>query len=236
VTRQIAHRLAVAAALVVAASCSGDGDPGSSLAATAPAAVTQAEERAVTIRTTGCGDASVTTGSGVVIGQANVITAAHVVVGATDVFVEGVDEPAAVFLLDKSRDLALIKAPGVDAEPVELVEVREGDEVWVVGAATSGTVGATVARRLVMDVDDVRATSSSERSGYELDAAIAGGDSGAGVFDADGRLAGIVFAVPSERTSASFAVDATEIEAVLASTGHAEHRCDPATSQLVAPT
>ena len=235
--------LAVVATLFVPVACSGDDGPDLSLDETLPvidttppnAAFTAPEGRAVTIRTTGCGDASRTTGSGVIIGQANVLTAAHVVIGATDVFVDGSDEPAAVFLIDRTRDLALIKAPGVDAAPIELVDVEAGDEVRVVGGATSGTVAATVERLLVMDVDDVRSTSSSKRSGYELDAAIAGGDSGAGVFDAGGRLAGIVFAVPTERSDATFAIDAAEVEAVLESSDHAEHRCDPSTSQLVGP-
>lgn len=190
----------------------------------------------MTITTTACGDASRTTGSGVVVGPANVLTAAHVVVGATDVVVDG--EEGVVFFLDPTRDLALLKVPGVgdgadSIDPDDLAELAAGDDVSVAGGATSGTVAARVARRVVMEVDDVRATTRSEREGYELDAAIAGGDSGAGVYGADGRLAGIVFAVPTERDDATYAVGAAEIRAVLTSTDHREHRCDPASSRLV---
>ncbi len=60
-----------------------------------------------------------------------------------------------------------------------------------------------------------------------------GGDSGAGVYGADGRLAGIVFAVPTERDDATYAVGAAELRAVLTSTDHSEHRCDPSRSRLV---
>lgn len=190
-------------------------------------------DRAVTITTTACGDASATTGSGVILDQALVLTAGHVVVGATDVLVD--EEPATVFLLDRTRDLALLKAPSVDATRIELADVESGDQVRVVGGARSGTVAASVERLLVMDVDDVRDTSRSTRAGYELDAAIAGGDSGAGVFDGDDRLVGIVFAVPTARSAATFAVDDTEIAAVLAATDVGEHRCDPARSQLAGP-
>jgi hypothetical protein len=204
--------------------------------------VTAPEDRAVTIRTTACGDASHTMGSGVMVDKGTVLTAAHVVVGATDVLVEIPDVAvemsdelvATVVVLDHSRDLALLDLPGVDAKPVELVELDAGDRVRIIGGATSGTVDAEVERRVSMEVDDVRRTTRSERAGYEVDAAIAGGDSGAGIYDGKGGLAGIVFAVPSARGDATFAVGAVEIDAVI-SAERAAHRCDPARSQM-APT
>ncbi len=222
----------VLVAALMAAACSPDGPDTSAGSSAAPAAVSP-EDRAVTLRTTGCGDASATAGSGVIAGPGLVLTAAHVVVGSTDVVVDGVDETgreATVVVLDRSRDLALLEAPVGEAAPVELADVAAGDAVRVVGA-TSGTVAATVERRLRMDVDDVRSTARSIRSGYELDAAIAGGDSGGGVFDAAGRLVGVVFAVPTARSGATFAVDTAEIAAVLVADRTA-HRCDPTRSQL----
>ena len=192
-----------------------------------------AGERAVVLTTTACGDSSRTTGSGVVVDQAIVLTAAHVVAGATDVFVDGAEEPAAVVLIDLTRDLALLKVPGVDAPPIELVDLDSGVEVQVVGGASSGTVDAVVRRRVRMEVDDVRSTTRSHRSGYELDAEIAGGDSGAGVFDTDGGLGGIVFAIPTERSGSTYAVGRSEIDHVLSVAGRGEYHCDPAQSLLV---
>ncbi len=209
--------------------------------------VTGPEDRAVTIRATACGDASHTTGSGVMVDEGTVLTAAHVVVGASDVLVEIPDVTwetsdqlvATVVVLDHSRDLAVLEIPGVDlpgvdAKPIELVELDAGDRVRIIGGASSGTVDAEVERRVSMEVDDVRRTTRSERAGYEVDAAIAGGDSGAGIYDGKGRLAGIVFAVPRARGDATFAVGAVEIDAVI-SAERAVHRCDPAHSQM-APT
>jgi S1-C subfamily serine protease len=208
------------------------------------------EERAVSLRTTACGDASRTRGSGVVVGDGTVLTAAHVVVGADEVFVAGetgsgssllgdggapedVEVHARVVLLDLTRDLAVLEVSTSDADPIDLGQAEDGDVVRVVGGASSGTVEATVERRVSMEVDDVRSQSRSRRSGYELDVAIAGGDSGAGVYDADGRLVGIVFATPTQRSGASFAVGAAEIEAVLGAPDHTVHRCDAAESRVV---
>lgn len=210
--------LLLAVGLVVA-SCSDDATP------TDPAA------RAVTIHTTSCGHASGTSGSGVIVDRKTVLTAAHVVVGATEVVIGEDRKPAIVVALDPTRDLAVLTSESVDASPVDLVELANGAEARIVGGSSSGDLEATVVRRAVMDVDDVRASTRSTRIGYELDAAITGGDSGAGVYDADGRLAAIVFAVPSERDGATYAVGRTEIESVLVA-DRRSFRCDPERSQL----
>jgi len=197
-----------------------------------------------------------------VVGDDTVLTAAHVVVGADEVFVLGatgddpsvgdgggrsegedvgenageesaVEVPARVVLLDLTRDLAVLDVSTRDAEQIELGRAENGDAVRVVGGTSSGTVEATVQRRVSMEVDDVRSQTRSRRSGYELDVAIAGGDSGAGVYDADDHLVGIVFATPTQRSGASFAVGAAEIGAVLGSVDRSVHQCDPAGSRLV---
>ena len=95
-----------------------------------------------------------------------------------------------------------------------------------------GQVEASVTRRLLMTADDVRRTTRSQRSGFELDAAILPGDSGAGVFDSGGRLVGVVFAVPTERSENTFAVYAAEIRPLLSAPDQ-EHRCDPTKSVIV---
>ncbi len=199
----------------------------------APDAAVDPESRAVTLRTTACGDASGTTGSGVQLDDGLALTAAHVVAGANEVFLGNDDAEGHVVLLDPTRDLALVAFEGGDVAEFELAEAGAGDPVLIVGGAASGTVAATVVRRVVMDVDDVRAETRSERVGYELDAAIAGGDSGAGVYEPGGDLVGIVFAVPTERDGATYAVGAEEIGAVLESGERSRYVCDPVESQLV---
>lgn len=212
----------LAAAAVVLAGCGGsDG------AATTP------EERAVTIATTACGHASATAGSGVVVADERVLTAAHVVAGAGDVRVtRGAHTVAGeIVVLDRGRDLAVLRVPGLAASPVATTQLATGERADVLGGS-SGPTEATVTRRLQMTVDDVRGLDRSRRAGYELDVRIEGGDSGAGLFAGD-RLAGIVFAVPVER-AATFAVRAEEVEAVLDDGSERPHACDPAASLVIA--
>ena len=60
----------------------------------------------------------------------------------------------------------------------------------------------------------------------------ADGDSGAGVYDAEGRLGGLVFARSDERTDVAFAVEASEIREALQQQP-ATYRYDAERSALV---
>jgi S1-C subfamily serine protease len=191
-------------------------------------------ERAVTIETTACGDASRTKGSGIVVGDARVLTAAHVVVGAGSVVVHspGGIVDARLVHLDVTRDLAVLDVPRVGVAPVVLADFEADDEVTIVGRSSSGLIKAVVRRPVLMDVDDVRGTERHRRDGYELDAAISGGDSGSGVFDSTGRLGGIVFAEPTGRESTTFVVGATEV-AVALDAEERPYECRPALSRVI---
>jgi S1-C subfamily serine protease len=197
---------------------------------------TTPEQRAVTLSTDACGHASKTTGSGVIVGAEDVLTAAHVVVGASEVRVAvevGPPVVATIVLLDTVLDLAVLRVPGVTATEVEFAAAVAGDELTIVDAASSGSVNAEVLRRVTMVVDEVRGTAKAPRSGYELLAEIDGGDSGAGVFAADDRLAGIVFAASTQRDGIAWVTHADELAAVLGQPGDAHYVCDPDASRVV---
>lgn len=192
-------------------------------------------ERAVAIATTACGDASKTVGSGVVVGPGRVLTAAHVVVGATSVNVAtGSGTSAAqIVVVDATRDLAILTVePDLlpTDEPVELAAAGPGDPLVALGA-TSGVVDLSVDRVLTLRADNVRQPGRTDRSGYELDASLLPGDSGAGVFNNDGSLVAVVFSGPADRDGRVFAVSADEIEAALAAPP-ADWRCDPEESRV----
>jgi len=192
----------------------------------------------VVVSTTACGFASKTTGSGVVVGPGRVLTAAHVVVGASEVVVraaDGTENTATVAVLDTARDLAVLEVADVAETPVEFVDLDIGDAATMVGGASSGSVVVEVLRRANLNVDEVRGSQTSSRAGYELAAQIDGGDSGAGVFDEQGRLAAIVFATSNERDGIAWATRADEIEAVLATPPTTGYVCDPIQSRIVPP-
>lgn len=184
--------------------------------------------RAVSVIGSSCGDTSHTSGSGIIIGDGLVVTAAHVVIGATDVTVDQAFA-SEVVVLDTVADLALLEVSAVEGSPVEFGSVRNRTRVVI--ETWRGTVAARVQRAVRISVDEVRGASKVERGGLELAGPIRGGDSGSGVFDADGCLVGVVFAKSTTRHTTSFAVDA---EAVRRLVGQPRilHECVPARSRI----
>lgn len=201
------------------------------------------EERSIAISTTACGYASATVGSGVLIGGDLVLTAAHVVIGAGTIELNKVDDgtggaardsavDARIVVIDPTRDLALVSARGLYGPAIELADARVDQPIVVVGGATSGSRAGIIQRKLDFRVDDVRAATRSTRSGYEIAVDLRPGDSGAGVYDNDDKLVGIVFSAPKERDGRTFVVDDSEIEAIIAApTG--DWSCDPSQHRVV---
>ncbi len=227
------RRLVTLAVVALAASACGGSDP-----------VAAPSSRAVEVRTTACGDASRTTGSGVIVADGLVVTAAHVVIGATEVAVvgEGTGESqASVVVLDTVNDVALLDVDGVDGfDDVELSDLVAGQPATLVGGASSGDVEVEVLRRVMISVDEVRSTAIVERDGYEIRGSIESGDSGSGIFDADGALGAVLFAEPSVSSGVeaadadrAFATAAGAVEALLTRADRQVHECDPTQSRLV---
>ena len=176
-SRALGSLVLVASAIVVGG-CRAD-------SATAP------DARVVSVTTTSCGDTSKTSASGVVIEEGRVLTVAHAVIGAGTVSITGTTgdtAPAAIVRLDPTRDLAVLAIDGLAGSPVRFATLTAGDRT-VIASARSGELMADVTRRATLEIDEVRGTARHRRSGYELAAPVAVGDSGAGVFD-DDRLAG----------------------------------------------
>ena len=212
------------ASLLMAAACADEGT------AAPPTAAVESTDRAVVVSTTACGHASGTTGSGTRVDDTRVLTAAHVVIGAGTVAVDG--EPATVIALDPTTDLALLRSAGPELPPLRLAEPASTGTPAEVHGATSGDLRVTVERTATLVVDDVRGVGQSRRSGYVLDAAIDGGDSGAGLHTPDG-LVGVVFATSTAATTTAYAVDTTEIRDFLDTASEREHACDPSRSRIV---
>lgn len=247
--------------MAVVASCSSAGNavPDAGAADSSPTSGVEPADRTVAVVTTGCGSASATIGSAVRLDDTMVLTAAHVVAGARDVaVVDGGDLPpdrgwpdfspvtlfdgaaeAVIVAFDPGRDLALLASERA-ATPVlprpEFGVAVAGETVEIHGVAGAPIEGS-VAQHTTIEADAVRGPGRVERDGYRLDASTARGDSGAGVWSAEGRLVGVVFAVSTDDGSRSWAVSGLEIVGLIdeAQEGPApSYGCDDATSRVVA--
>ncbi|MBK5268134.1 MAG: trypsin-like peptidase domain-containing protein [Acidimicrobiia bacterium] len=229
--------LAVVATMLVGlgAAC-GPGDPPAIDAGALPLVPAQ---RAVTIETTGCGLAADRTGSGVAISDGLVLTVAHLVVKADEVVArvgDGDPMSAVVVAVDLNLDLALLRVPPNGVSSVDTSSVGTGSEGFIVGGATSGTVPFVVKQMVSLSIEQILGSDRHSRLGYELEAATANGDSGAGAYDVHDRMIGIVFAT-SDGGASTWITASAEVEKFLA--GHASDSapmaCDPAASRLMLP-
>jgi S1-C subfamily serine protease len=219
---------AVAMALFGAVGC---GSPASEATAQPDPPIFDPHQRAVRIETTGCGYAAGRTGSGVAMGDGVVLTVAHLVVRADTVLAsvnDGAATEAAITAVDLNRDLAVLRLPPDGLPSVEMTSVAKGDRGLIVGGAVSGTVPFEVKGVMGVTIEEVFGTERHRRLGYEVLAATARGDSGAGAYDERNRLIGIVFATSPDGES-SWITSSIEIESFLA-----HHRADTAPMRCVA--
>lgn len=169
----------------------------------------------VAVTFSGCGQAFDGSVAGVVVGPGLVVTVAHGVIQGDGFRIEGSD--AQVVALDRRSDLALLEvSEGFDTSDARLGTVQPDDEVWIVGGLVTPDVVGTVAATPTIRISEVLGTVRVSRAGLEIRADLDEGDSGAGVFDSDRRLVGMVFAVNDERDGVAWGVAASEIEALLA--------------------
>jgi uncharacterized membrane protein required for colicin V production len=140
-------------------------------------------------------------GSGWVAGTELVVTNAHVVAGQDDttVSVDGGPEVEAVAVhYDPRNDLAVLSAPGLSAEPLELAAgSRKGDDAAVIGYPENGPLSYTAARlgrAGTVTSQDSYGRGPVEREMLPFRADVRSGNSGGPLVDLGGRVAGTVFA------------------------------------------
>jgi S1-C subfamily serine protease len=127
--------------------------------------------------------------TGFVAGDEQVVTVAHVL-GGGDITVDG--RRATVIRVDKGRDLAVLRAPGVAGERARF---GAGGDTSLLGRP------APVVRHIRASVDG-----GPRRSALEVRAAVEVGDSGAPLVTPTGRVAGVVFARSRTRPDVAYAV------------------------------
>jgi S1-C subfamily serine protease len=195
-------------------------------------------DRAVRLEIGGCGLAAGRTGSGVAVADGLILTVAHVVARADGVAAAVGDGPAAaadIVAVDLIRDLALLRVADNGVADIVFTTLDAGAPGTLV-AAVSGAVLFEVEEAVRITTEEILGEARHQRVGYRLDGATTTGDSGAGAYDASGRLAGIVFATSVDEPT-TWATASTEIEAFLAThrTATSPIGCDEAASRLALP-
>jgi S1-C subfamily serine protease len=160
-------------------------------------------------------------GSGVVVAEDLVLTNAHVVAGnrATSVMThDGREITAAVVGFDPRRDLALVRTLGLGLPAPE----RRSSDVDTSGSVIGYPQGgpqrespARIAEEITATGTDIYRSAETERSVFVLGAVLRPGDSGGPLFDREGRVVGIAFAVDPGEASTAYALTDVEIRAGL---------------------
>ncbi|HEY1369327.1 MAG TPA: MarP family serine protease [Gaiellaceae bacterium] len=140
-------------------------------------------------------------GSGWVARPGLVVTAAHVVAGQHRPVVQ---QPRSVRMLpaepvafDARNDIAVLRVPGLRAQPLRLVDPREGSAVAIVGYPANGPLTATpgrIGRTALVLSDDAYGRGPVPRMITSVRGRIRHGNSGGPAIDANGAVEATIFA------------------------------------------
>jgi S1-C subfamily serine protease len=145
-------------------------------------------------------------GSGVVTGSGRVITNCHVTSGASQITVSsGANvRSASVNVADEEFDLCSLDVAGLDAPAVTIGTVsglRTGQRVYAIGAPLG--LELTISEGIVSSLREM-----ASGKVIQTTAPVSPGSSGGGLFDADGKLVGIVTFQTRAGQNLNFAVPA----------------------------
>ena len=192
-----------------------------------PAAVSRAEQSVVTVLASkpACGLDS--EGSGWVVQRGRVVTNAHVVAGASSVVVRESGstsvERATLIAFDPSRDLAVLDVTDLNAAPLDIgPDLTAGAAAYAAGYPGDGPFTISPQRvrdRVTARGTDIYQSGSVDRDIYSLRGSVRPGNSGGPLLDANGQVAGVVFARSATDADTGYALTLTELRPVLSSVG-----------------
>lgn len=193
-------------------------------------AIAEASRSVVRITGTAFQCGSNVSGSGFVVADDRIVTNAHVVAGVDEPIVEAPGLPAVagrVVAFDPEHDLAVIAVDGLDAAALPIDEPSVGDEVAVAGYPFGGPLELRPARvaasgPLTISTDGT----STTRDIMTLSADVDHGNSGGPVLDADGEVAGVVFARSETVATVGFAIPVTTLAPLAAEASALEEPVD----------
>lgn len=162
-------------------------------------------------------------GTGFVIGPQLVLTNAHVVAGTADTGVEVenrrgriVELEAEVVLYDPAVDLAVLRVPDLDAEPLvfEPQPAEAGADAIVLGYPLDGPFLPTPAkvRQLInLTGPDIYDDAEVTREVYTVRATVKSGNSGGPMISPTGRVMGVVFGAALDDQETGFVLTVDQV-------------------------
>lgn len=160
-------------------------------------------------------------GSGFVAGDDLVVTNAHVVAGEDATEVERSDGSrveATVVAFDAERDLAVLRASGLDRPALPVGSAGAGDRGGVYGHPGGGGLEISpfeVAQEVRAQGTDIYDRDRTDRSVLFLATDLEPGDSGSALISPDGEVVGVAFAIAPDRDGVGYALTTDELRAVL---------------------
>jgi S1-C subfamily serine protease len=174
-----------------------------------------------TVRVEGVACDRIQQGSGFVVGPDLVVTNAHVVAGEDETLLQrsdGSEVRARVVAFDPQRDLAVLRAEGLDRPALARSTVGVGGVGAVFGHPEGGALRAApfqVGDAVDATGTDIYDEAQTRREVLVLASELQPGDSGAALVDPDGEVVGVAFAIAPDRPGVSYALAMSELEAVL---------------------
>lgn len=161
-------------------------------------------------------------GTGFVIGPGLVMTNAHVVAGTDETGVEItrrnriVELEAEVVLYDPSVDVAVLRVPDLDAEPLRFdpAPAQPGEDAIVVGYPLDGPYTATsgkVRQQINLRGPDIYEAGEVTRDVYTVRAVVRSGNSGGPMIDTQGNVIGVVFGAALDNQETGFVLTVAQV-------------------------
>lgn len=162
-------------------------------------------------------------GSGFVIGPEMVLTNAHVVAGTSDTGVEVVNSrgrivelASEVVLYDPQVDLAVLRVPDLQAEPLafEPRPASVGEDVVVLGYPLDGGFKATagkVRQMINLKGPDIYDSGEVTREVYTVRAVVQSGNSGGPMITPTGTVMGVVFGAALDDQETGFVLTVDQV-------------------------
>jgi S1-C subfamily serine protease len=161
-------------------------------------------------------------GSGFVIGPQLVMTNAHVVAGTDETAVEitrkgkPVELDASVVLYDPAVDVAVLRVPKLDADPLQFDNTvgQPGQDSIVLGYPLDGPYTATpgkIRQQINLKGPDIYESGEVTRDVYTIRAVVRSGNSGGPMIDPDGKVAGVVFGAALDDQETGFVLTVAQV-------------------------